>query len=533
MWWLSPASTSPSPTVSCSSCSARPGAASRRCCGSSPAWSGSTRGACGSAVGMSPASRRADATSPWSSRRYALFPHLTVAENIGFGLAVRGRSRVGRHASASRPRPRRSAASTARTAARGALRRRATARGACAGARARARMCSCWTSRCRTSTPSCARGCAPSCAGSHDAVGGTTVHVTHDQIEALALGDRVAVLRAGALEQVGTPDELWHAPGNRFVARFVGSPGMNVVPADGPFVVDRLPAGRALEVGVRPEHVTLTGEGTRGESSPSWSTVGDGALVYVRAGRRRDRGAGRRRPAPGSWRRGACRRAWARRPPLRRRHGRAAWSRRERASPAPADACAVRLRARRPGGAAGARHLRAGADRVRPRARAFVRRARELPSAASRRRSSAQHLATRCSSLPSAHRCGCASRLAWRCSCTAASRRWRRPVRRWCCRRSCPRSPTACSGSGCSTPSTGRSISLSTSAALRASRCWGQPLPQWLTDPGDARAAIVLISLFTIGEGFVLLLVARQAVPPELYELAEVEDATAWVVAAG
>jgi multiple sugar transport system permease protein len=60
---------------------------------------------------------------------------------------------------------------------------------------------------------------------------------------------------------------------------------------------------------------------------------------------------------------------------------------------------------------------------------------------------------------------------------------------------------------------------------------WGQPLPQWLTDPGDARAAIVLITLFTIGEGFVLFLVARQTMPSELYELAEVEDASAWVVA--
>jgi multiple sugar transport system permease protein len=60
---------------------------------------------------------------------------------------------------------------------------------------------------------------------------------------------------------------------------------------------------------------------------------------------------------------------------------------------------------------------------------------------------------------------------------------------------------------------------------------WAQPLPQWLTDPGDARAAIVLITLFTIGEGFVLFLVARQTMPSELYELAEVEDASAWVVA--
>ena len=59
---------------------------------------------------------------------------------------------------------------------------------------------------------------------------------------------------------------------------------------------------------------------------------------------------------------------------------------------------------------------------------------------------------------------------------------------------------------------------------------WGLPSPQWLTHPNDARAAIILMSLFTIGEGFVVLLVARQGLPGELYELAALEDATAWSV---
>jgi multiple sugar transport system permease protein len=58
----------------------------------------------------------------------------------------------------------------------------------------------------------------------------------------------------------------------------------------------------------------------------------------------------------------------------------------------------------------------------------------------------------------------------------------------------------------------------------------GRTPPQWLTDPNHARAGIVLLSLFTIGEGFVLLLVARRAVPADLYELAAVEDATFWDV---
>ena len=55
---------------------------------------------------------------------------------------------------------------------------------------------------------------------------------------------------------------------------------------------------------------------------------------------------------------------------------------------------------------------------------------------------------------------------------------------------------------------------------------FGRMPPQWLTDPNDARAAIIVMSLFTIGEGFVLLLAARQGLPGELYELASVEDAT-------
>ena len=59
---------------------------------------------------------------------------------------------------------------------------------------------------------------------------------------------------------------------------------------------------------------------------------------------------------------------------------------------------------------------------------------------------------------------------------------------------------------------------------------WGFPSPQWLTHPNDARAAIIIMSLFTIGEGFVVLLVTRQGLPQELFELAAIEDATAWSV---
>ncbi|HYF45635.1 MAG TPA: TOBE domain-containing protein, partial [Acidimicrobiales bacterium] len=82
--------------------------------------------------------------------------------------------------------------------------------------------------------------------------------VTHDQVEALTLGDRVGVMGAGTVEQVGTPDEVYRRPANRFVATFVGSPKMNVVAA-GAIPVD-LPRDveiDAVELGIRPEHLVL------------------------------------------------------------------------------------------------------------------------------------------------------------------------------------------------------------------------------------------------------------------------------------
>ena len=65
-------------------------------------------------------------------------------------------------------------------------------------------------------------------------LGTTTVYVTHDQTEAMTLGDRVAVMRAGELQQVGRPQELYDHPVNLFVAGFIGSPAMNFMPARSP-----------------------------------------------------------------------------------------------------------------------------------------------------------------------------------------------------------------------------------------------------------------------------------------------------------
>ncbi len=114
----------------------------------------------------------------------------------------------------------------------------------------------------------------------HRELGGTWLHVTHDQAEALSLGDRVAVLCAGALQQIGPPDELLERPANAFVAGFIGAPPMNLIPgtltpAGGQWFFTatergirqlwRLPdalvarwaagKGQAITLGLRPEHV--------------------------------------------------------------------------------------------------------------------------------------------------------------------------------------------------------------------------------------------------------------------------------------
>ena len=84
-------------------------------------------------------------------------------------------------------------------------------------------------------------------------LGTTTIYVTHDQVEAMTMGDRIAVLNLGVLQQVGPPEELYRNPRNVFVAGFIGSPAMNLVPAA---VIDGV-GGSDRIVGFRPEHGEL------------------------------------------------------------------------------------------------------------------------------------------------------------------------------------------------------------------------------------------------------------------------------------
>jgi len=100
----------------------------------------------------------------------------------------------------------------------------------------------------------------------HRRLGTTVVYVTHDQVEAMTMADRVAVMDAGRLQQVGPPQEVYDRPANAFVARFIGSPPMNLLPATAGEGAIRVaggslpaPAGAqlsgAVTVGVRPEHL--------------------------------------------------------------------------------------------------------------------------------------------------------------------------------------------------------------------------------------------------------------------------------------
>ena len=83
----------------------------------------------------------------------------------------------------------------------------------------------------------------------HKQLATTMVYVTHDQVEAMTMADKIVVLRAGVIEQVGSPLDLYRAPRNLFVASFIGSPTMNLI--DGPAAAQQ----GATTIGIRPEHL--------------------------------------------------------------------------------------------------------------------------------------------------------------------------------------------------------------------------------------------------------------------------------------
>jgi multiple sugar transport system ATP-binding protein len=117
----------------------------------------------------------------------------------------------------------------------------------------------------------------------------TTVYVTHDQVEAMTMGHRVAVLRDGILQQVDTPSALYHEPANVFVAGFIGSPAMNMLPVspNGPLRLagaeiggDGDLGGERTMIGFRPEAVVV-GEGPVAARIRVVEDLGSEAFVYL------------------------------------------------------------------------------------------------------------------------------------------------------------------------------------------------------------------------------------------------------------
>ena len=148
----------------------------------------------------------------------------------------------------------------------------------------------------------------------HQDLKATMIYVTHDQVEAMTMADKIVVLHGGLIEQVGSPLELYHRPNNLFVAGFIGSPKMNFIPVDvakvsGKNVELALPGGGMvtlqgavkaglgdkLVLGVRPEHITIaaTGKGDvkgtlrvaeyLGSETMFYTTLADGTDVAVKA----------------------------------------------------------------------------------------------------------------------------------------------------------------------------------------------------------------------------------------------------------
>jgi len=237
---------------------------------------------------------------------YALYPHMTVAENMGFALKIAGRSRSDVAAAVRR------AAESLQLESLLDRKPRALSGGqrqrvAIGRAIVREPKVFLFDEPLSNLDASLRTQMRLEMARLHERLGATIVYVTHDQVEAMTLGDRIAVFNAGRIEQVGSPTAVYKRPVNRFVAGFLGSPQMNFLPA----VAERDAAGLALQVpgagrlalpaecttplasvhslGVRPEHWQISADaGAQGLQAlverVEW--LGDVTLVHCRlAGR--------------------------------------------------------------------------------------------------------------------------------------------------------------------------------------------------------------------------------------------------------
>ncbi len=238
--------------------------------------------------------RRRDVAMVFQS--YALYPHMTVEENLTYSLKVHGVGKAERKKAAEEV--------AATTGLSGLLHR--YPRELSGGQRQRVAM-----SRAIIRNPKAFLFDEPlsnldaalrvhmrkEIRALHDRLGATSVYVTHDQIEAMTMADHVVVLRSGVIEQQGRPLDLYDRPANRFVAGFIGSPAMNILPATvaegGRVAVDlgagpvelaipvAAPIGARVLIGVRPEHITMTTPGDGRLVAPVAFTESTGSTTFV------------------------------------------------------------------------------------------------------------------------------------------------------------------------------------------------------------------------------------------------------------
>ncbi|UVC09457.1 sn-glycerol-3-phosphate ABC transporter ATP-binding protein UgpC [Rhizobium sp. TH2] len=231
---------------------------------------------------------------------YALYPHMTVAENIGFGLKIGGAPKSDAH---------KRVVEVARLLKLDQLLARKPKelsggqrqRVAIGRALARNPRIFLFDEPLSNLDASLRAEMRVELAKLHAALGNTMIYVTHDQVEAMTLADRIVVMRAGVIEQVGSPLELFNQPANKFVAGFLGQPPMNFIrleevrevggkieaglPGGGRLALD-MPASAkgatAVELGVRPEDMSIDPDGPLEAVIDVVEQLGGETLLYCR-----------------------------------------------------------------------------------------------------------------------------------------------------------------------------------------------------------------------------------------------------------
>ena len=115
----------------------------------------------------------------------------------------------------------------------------------------------------------------------HARLGNTMIYVTHDQVEAMTMADKIVVMNDGIIEQVGAPLELYNKPSNKFVAGFIGSPKMNFIQFDYlPNSLKEIAPSNSISLGIRPEHLSIKDENSLSLNVETVEQLGSDSFLY-------------------------------------------------------------------------------------------------------------------------------------------------------------------------------------------------------------------------------------------------------------